>query len=83
MPPYGDLLVCGVSSQLKQEVPGFDDRIRKSDADFADSGVIVESLIRMGFLAVLPRRKIIGAIGTISPERHRRPLQTLADFLTG
>jgi mRNA interferase MazF len=37
----------------------------------------------MGFLAVLPRRKIIGAIGTISPERHRRLLQTLADFLTG
>ncbi len=39
MPPYGDFLVCGVSTQLHQEVAGFDDPIRPSDADFATSGL--------------------------------------------
>ncbi len=29
MPPYGDLLVCGVSTQLHHEVAGFDDLKRR------------------------------------------------------
>jgi mRNA interferase MazF len=28
MPQYGDLLVCGVSTQVHQEVAGFDETIR-------------------------------------------------------
>src|SRR5438874_1313329 len=35
MPPYGDFLVCGISTQLHHEVAGFDDLVRPSDADFA------------------------------------------------
>jgi mRNA-degrading endonuclease toxin of MazEF toxin-antitoxin module len=31
MPPYGDFLVCGVSTQLHQEVAGFDDPIRPGE----------------------------------------------------
>nr|VFK53666.1 MAG: PemK-like, MazF-like toxin of type II toxin-antitoxin system [Candidatus Kentron sp. TUN] len=27
-PPYGDFLVCGISTQIRQAVPGFDDIIR-------------------------------------------------------
>jgi len=46
MPPYGDLLVCGVSTQLHQEAAGFDDPIRPGDADFAASGLKAPSLIR-------------------------------------
>lgn len=34
MPPYQDLLVCGVSTQLKQAVVDFDDIIGKGDSDF-------------------------------------------------
>ena len=41
MPPYGDFLVCGVSTQLHHEVAGFDDRIRPSDADFAGGTVVL------------------------------------------
>lgn len=37
MPPYGDFLVCAVSTQLHHEVTGFDDPIRADDADFASS----------------------------------------------
>jgi mRNA interferase MazF len=61
LPPYKDFLVCGISSQLHHEVKGFDDIISPSDVDFRSSGLRVESLIRLGFLAVLPRSKILGS----------------------
>ncbi len=82
MPPYRDLLVCGISTQAHQQVRGFDDIIAPTDADFAASGLRSSSLIRLGFLAVLPRKGIIGAIGAISTARHRKLLQTLSDYLT-
>ncbi|MFB2835721.1 type II toxin-antitoxin system PemK/MazF family toxin [Floridanema evergladense] len=81
LPPYGDFLVCGVSTQLHQQVTGFDDIISPSDPDFTDSGLRVQSLIRLGFLAVVPRNQIIGSIGAISSERHQRLLKTLSDYL--
>jgi mRNA interferase MazF len=81
MPPYRDLLVCGVSTQLNQQVKDFDELISPSDADFAASGLRSESLIRLGFLAVLPRSSIIGAMGSVSPRRHRRLLKRLSDYL--
>jgi mRNA interferase MazF len=83
MPRYRDLLVCGVSTQLHQQVHGFDEIISPTDADFASSGLLSESLIRLGFLAVLPRKRIAGSIGAISPERHKRLLKTLSDYLRG
>ena len=81
MPLYRDLFVCGVSTQLYQQVKGFDEIILPSDTDFASSGLKSASLIRLGFLAVLPRSRIIGTIGSISPERHKRLLKTLSDYL--
>jgi mRNA interferase MazF len=81
MPPYKDLLVCGISTQLHQRVPDFDEIISPSDPDFVASGLRTESLIRLGFLAVLPRRHIIGSIGSIFSERHQRLLKTLGDYL--
>jgi mRNA interferase MazF len=59
VPPYKDFLVCGVSTQLHQQVKGFDEIISASDSDFSASGLRVESLIRLGFLAVIPRSSII------------------------
>ena len=81
-PPYRDFLVCGVSTQFHQEVKGFDETVSSSDPDFAASGLKSESLIRLGFLAVLPRAKIAGSIGSISADRHKRLLKTLAEYLT-
>lgn len=81
MPPFGDFLVCGVSSQLQQEVAGFDDPIAPAHPDFAGSGLKVHSLIRLGFLAVLPASRLIGRIGHIAPERHQRLLARLCGHL--
>jgi mRNA interferase MazF len=82
MPSHGDLLVCGISTQLHHEVAGFDDVVRTDDHDFPTSGLKTPSLIRLGFLAVLPAESFLGAIGSISSERHRRLLRRLADHLT-
>jgi mRNA interferase MazF len=82
MPRYHDLLVCGISTQLHQFVDGFDERIVATDADFAASGLVADSIIRLGSLAVVPRRRIVGAIESISSERHRRLLYTLSAYLT-
>ena len=81
MPPYRDLLVCGISTQLHQEVKGFDEIVDQSDSDFAATGLRTTSLIRLGFLAVLPRSAVIGSIGSVSPERHKRLLKKLSEHL--
>lgn len=83
MLPYQDFLVCGVSTQTQSEVPGFDDLVVSSDPDYGSSSLRADSLIRLGFLAVLPRSAVIGTIGTISNERHRKLLTRLSDYLLG
>jgi len=67
---------------LHQQVKGFDEIVSSSDPDFAASGLKSESLIRIGFLAMLPRGKIVGSIGSIAADRHRKLLTTLANHLT-
>jgi mRNA interferase MazF len=81
MPPHGDLLVCGVSTQLQHEVRGFDEVIKPGDPDFAASGLKATSLIRLGFLVVLPASSFLGSIGSIAPERRHRLVQRLSDYL--
>ena len=81
MPPFRDVLICGVSTQLRQAAKNFDELISPSDADFVSSGLKEESLIRLGFLVVVPRSKIVGSIGSISLERHKRLLQRLSGYL--
>ncbi len=81
MPLFGDFLVCGVSTQVHQLAPDFDESITSQDNDFQASGLIADSVIRLGFLAVLPSKNIIGSIGDISSERHKRLLERLSAFL--
>ena len=81
MPPYRDVLVCGISTQLHQEVKGFDEIVDQTDIDFAATGLRTTSLIRLGFLAVIPRSAVIGSIGSVSPERHKRLLTRLSTYL--
>ncbi len=81
LPPYKDLLICGISTQLHQEVKGFDEIIPSTDSDFRSSGLKASSLVRLGFLAVVPQSKVIGMIGSISVERHKRLQKTLSDYL--
>lgn len=81
MPPFQDMLVCGVSTQLRQEVKDFDEIISPTDSDFTASSLVGKSLIRLGFLTVVPQSQIVGVIGSISAARHRRLLERLSNYL--
>jgi mRNA interferase MazF len=54
MPGYNDFLVCGISTQLHHCIQDFDDVISIEDDDYKSSGLTSKSLIRLGFLAILP-----------------------------
>ena len=82
LPPFGDWLVCGVSTQVQQRVADFDELIAPSDPGFGSTGLKTASIIRLGFLAVLPEADMLGAIGSISPERHQRLLANLCRHLS-
>lgn len=82
MPPFDDWLVCGISTQLHHAVEGFDDAVHVGHDDYAASGLKASSLIRLGFLAVLPEARLLGAIGTLAPQRHRRLLDRLCEHLS-
>ncbi len=82
LPGFGDWLVCGVSTQVHQCVAGFDETIASGDPDFPASGLLRASVIRLGFLQAVPLSKIIGRIGAISADRHRRLLTSLSRHLT-
>ena len=81
MPPFQDFLVCGISTQIHQAVPNFDEPITPAESDFRTSGLKAASLIRLGYLAVLPRSEFKGRIGSVSAARRQRLLTRLSDFL--
>ena len=81
LPPFGDFLVSGISTQLHLRVAGFDEEIEVGDPEFAATGLKASSLIRMSFLAVLPDSALLGRIGSLSSARRRRLLANLCRHL--
>ena len=81
LPPFNDALLCGISTQLSRAVTGFYEIINLQDTDFASSGLVTASVIRLGFLAVVPQSQLIGSIGQISFECRKRLLKNLSDHL--
>ena len=79
--PFGDWLLCGISTQLHLQVVGFDELLSPGDADFSTSGVKATSLIRLGYLAVRSPAAIVAVIGSVSTQRHRQMLERLSDRL--
>lgn len=79
--PFGDLLACGISTQLRQVVEDFDEIVVPTDADFSGSGLVAASLIRLGFVTTVPPTAVKGRIGSIAAERHRRLVTRLAAHL--
>ncbi|MEM1094590.1 MAG: type II toxin-antitoxin system PemK/MazF family toxin [Bacteroidota bacterium] len=81
--PFDDWLVCMVSSQLRQAVTGFDEVIRESDEDFAQSGLKTTSVFRISRLAIVEASVLLGAIGEVSPTRLRQIRARVARWVEG
>ena len=80
--PFGDVLACGISSQLRQEIPQWDERLTPVDPDFGSSGLKVPSLIRLNWLVAVSPSASAGVLGSIAPERLARLCQRLAAHLS-
>jgi mRNA interferase MazF len=79
---YDDWLICMISSQIRHYVPRFDEMVQETDTDFAESGLKLTSVIRVGRLAVVEGEILLGAIGQIASERLQRIKSRLAEWLT-
>ncbi|HYV94742.1 MAG TPA: type II toxin-antitoxin system PemK/MazF family toxin [Chitinophagales bacterium] len=81
IPPYNDFLICAISTQTHLFVEGLDIRIEKHSADFTSSGLLQESIIRVGMLASVPKNMLQGAIGKTSQPMCEQILRQLRNFI--
>jgi mRNA interferase MazF len=79
---YDDWLICMISSQIRHYLPDFDELVRVDDADFVQSGLRNESIIRVERLAVVEEETLLGEIGGVSEERLGRIKRHLAEWLS-
>ncbi len=75
LPGFGDYLACGISSQLHQAIEGFDLILSPGSPEFASAGLRAESVVRLGFIGVVPVMKMTRRLG-------RLPLNVLASLQT-
>jgi mRNA interferase MazF len=81
MRPFGDLFVCGLSTQLRHEVQGFDEQLSPGHADFKASGLKAPSLIRLGYAFVVMPDDVLCRVGAVSRDRLTRLQKRLGEFL--
>ena len=77
MPTYDDFLVCGISTQLHQEIKNFDAILEVN----TQTNLKSKSLIRLSFLAVLPSKELVKSIGVIDTVLHNLLLNRLSKYL--
>lgn len=78
---YNDWLICMISSQLDQQISGFDEMVTVNDPDFTESGLKSSSLIRISRLAVVNGDFLLGKIGQIDDLRLNRIKHNLSQWL--
>ena len=80
---YGDWLACMISSQLSQQVAGFDEVMDTKATDWEKSGLRIPSVIRVARVAVVHESVFLGGIGEVDPSRLDRIKQKPADWILG
>lgn len=78
---FEDWLICAITSQLRHEVSGWDEKILPSHDDFDKSGLKEGSLIRIGKLATVEESILQGVLGEISARRLEKMLTRLSNHL--
>jgi len=68
--------------QTRHFIPEFDEIVHERDSDFVESVLKVESVVRVGRLAVVSGEILLGAIGQVSNERLLRIKTHLSDWLS-
>lgn len=76
---YHAFIVCGLTTRLQYYVEDFDEIVTPDDDNLGQ--LRGTSLIRLGFLSQIQIGEIVGHIGSISVERHKRLLKRLSEYL--
>lgn len=80
---HDDWLICMVSSQLRQTIPGVDETINPEDNDFPETGLKLASVVRVTRIAVVTSGILQGAIGVISDNRLEQIRRRIAGWILG
>jgi mRNA interferase MazF len=67
LPGFGDYLAWGISTQLHQAIKGFDLVLSPGSPEFVSAGLHAESVVRLGFVGVVPVRSMTRRLGRLSP----------------
>ena len=78
---FQNVLICGISTQLRDLQPNWDEPIDPNDADYSASGLRRMSAVRLSYLYAAESHEISGPIGRIGRERLERLRQRLISLL--
>ncbi len=78
---YQNILICRISTQLRDLQPDWDDLIEPNDVDFSQSGLRRTSAVRPSYLYGADAREIAGVIGRVDAARLGRVRRRLAQLL--
>ncbi|MDO9424813.1 MAG: type II toxin-antitoxin system PemK/MazF family toxin [Methylobacter sp.] len=78
---FDDWLICMISSQLHQVIPGLDEIINLEETNFQQTGLKQSSLIRASRLAVVDDDILIGKLGNIDTLRLNKIRGYIAKWL--
>ena len=79
--PFQDALICGISTQMHDLRPDWDELLDSGDPDFPGSGLHRASAIRLSYLYAASSSEIAGVIGRIADDRLQRLRARLAAVL--
>lgn len=78
---HPDALLAMITSRVYQAIPGLDEIITASDADFGQTGLKIDSAVRVTRLITVERSAPAARLGSIGDERLRRIRLRLAQWL--
>lgn len=80
-PPYNDCLLCGISSQLHQNIKEVAFLLSDDKSYFRETGLFKSSIIRLNYLVMLPEDMINGKIGLIPDLIYKEILNKLIELI--
>ncbi len=79
---FDDWLICLISSRQYQATAGVDELVNPGDSDYPATGLVEPSVIRVCRLAVVEGSLLLGAIGSLGPDRLERVKASLTYWIT-
>lgn len=78
---YHDLVICAISSVVPKKPSKQEIIVRKADPAFSDTGLRVDSVIKIDRIATLRQIDVITKIGTCSPELWKEVVGRFRDLV--